>query len=613
MFITICIFDIILLYLTDYREHCCEETILIYIFVITGHTPNEMAILCGEGSNGWLLSNHIAWVCDKLNRCQQKVINLVLNFSTPEDLKRLKDKIGETVKYVNFVVNVGMNVDGTVFISSEKRSGNHWVLVSVDISSSNSPSVLYCDSLGWDCPPNLNFLTNFVHMCGINKLEHLVFMHKHTTSGQSQCTSDCMNYPLQTCSNVCGLVAVICTVISALDGELFKKLTGPCSDYKLFLHEPTKYEKYMRRVLIYWFTTGNIDLSLLQQKCHITQRSETDHSYPFSSSSFKLSRKRKTTNYSQNQSKYIKITSIPGNSNNTLVIEDTKETQELSHTDKDNWSKKGYMICEFCNIEFSGRQSLYKHKKRKHSSEQSASNTTTHCKCNLCSFSAHTINDLIAHYNCKHNEKFTVSTKSFKNEEEFILWKNEIEKNTSSYYVLNRGSRKNENCIISCYYCHRSGNRRIVDNPKRSRKCQGSCKIDNYCTSYLNVTKNIIDSTISVNYCLDHCGHSLQLAHLNISHDLRAQIAGKLASGVEPGTILDFIREDISSVDRDSLLTRKDIHNIKHQYNISQSQKHKEDGCSVDLWVKQFEDDENNPIVFYKPQNSQHDILQDND
>ena len=33
----------------------------------------------------------------------------------------------------------------------------------------------------------------------------------------------------------------------------------------------------------------------------------------------------------------------------------------------------------------------------------------------------------------------------------------------------------------------------------------------------------------------------------------------------------------------------------------------------MDLSVKQFEDDENYQIVFYEPQNSQHDTLQDDD
>ena len=80
-----------------------------------------MAVLCGEGKDGWLLSSQIVWVCDKLNQSQQKAINLVVNFCTPEDLKRLKGNMCN-VKCINFVVNVGREFDGTVFISSEKHS-----------------------------------------------------------------------------------------------------------------------------------------------------------------------------------------------------------------------------------------------------------------------------------------------------------------------------------------------------------------------------------------------------------------------------------------------------------------------------------------------------------
>ena len=81
------------------------------IYIISDHTPDELAIFCSEGSEGWLLSSHISWVCDILNSTQQKAVNLVWNFSTPKDLKRLKDKMGENVERVNFVVNVGKNAD----------------------------------------------------------------------------------------------------------------------------------------------------------------------------------------------------------------------------------------------------------------------------------------------------------------------------------------------------------------------------------------------------------------------------------------------------------------------------------------------------------------------
>ena len=147
----------------------------------------------------------------------------------------------------------------------------------------------------------------------------------------------------------------------------------------------------------------------------------------------------------------------------------------------------------------------------------------------------------------------------------------------------------------------------------RSEKSQGSKKMGNYCTAFIKYHKNLSDSTVSIQYCLDHHNHSLALAHLNLSDDIKSHIAGQLAQGVEPGKILDNVRDEISSIDRDSLLTKKDIHNIKQLCKTSNVQKHKEDGFSVDLWIKELSLDESNPIIFYKPQHTQHSILKDID
>ena len=97
------------------------KCVFVLKHTITDHTPGELAILCSEGSEVWLLSSHISWVYDILNSTHQTTVNLMWNFSTPKELKRLKDKMGENVERVNFVVNVVKNVDGSVFISSDKK------------------------------------------------------------------------------------------------------------------------------------------------------------------------------------------------------------------------------------------------------------------------------------------------------------------------------------------------------------------------------------------------------------------------------------------------------------------------------------------------------------
>ena len=165
-----------------------------------------MAALCGEGFEGWLLSSHIDWLLAKLNGKQNKVLNVLSNFCSVENFKSMKDRMGDNIERLNLVMNVGMDADGSVHVASYDKSGSHWVLVSLDLSC--NPTVLYCDSLGWKSPTYLlEYLSQFTSVFGIIKLERLVMMHIPSGSGCiHQCTSRCHNYPLQSCSNVCGLV-----------------------------------------------------------------------------------------------------------------------------------------------------------------------------------------------------------------------------------------------------------------------------------------------------------------------------------------------------------------------------------------------------------------------
>ena len=49
-------------------------------------------------------------------------------------------------------------------------------------------------------------------------------------------------------------------------------------------------------------------------------------------------------------------------------------------------------------------------------------------------------------------------------------------------------------------------------------------------------------------------------------------------------------------------MVRKDLHNIQRSYNISNWKKHSSDSLSVQLWVKEMEKKEDNPILLYKQQ-----------
>ncbi|RUS71394.1 hypothetical protein EGW08_020849 [Elysia chlorotica] len=76
------------------------------------------------------------------------------------------------------------------------------------------------------------------------------------------CSGQCKNYPEQTCGNVCGIVTVVGAVIAACDDDLYEYITGPMS---YFFLQPTKYELYLRRILISWFIKEEITLLGLNQ------------------------------------------------------------------------------------------------------------------------------------------------------------------------------------------------------------------------------------------------------------------------------------------------------------------------------------------------------------
>ncbi|GFN97535.1 protein far-red elongated hypocotyl 3 [Plakobranchus ocellatus] len=148
----------------------------------------------------------------------------------------------------------------------------------------------------------------------------------------------------------------------------------------------------------------------------------------------------------------------------------------------------------------------------------------------------------------------------------------------------------------------------LLRQANKQQHDSGSSKIGHKRTAFMTVRTMSDCGMLEVEYCLEHSEHSFDLVHLTLLDDLRKRIAGKLSQGIEPGRIRNDIRDN-----RDSLITRKHINNIKQQYNISLTQKHKLDGTSVDIWVQDLKKRLDNPVIFYKAQNSQHPYLKDED
>nr|XP_021002468.1 uncharacterized protein LOC110282744 [Parasteatoda tepidariorum] len=117
-------------------------------------------------------------------------------------------------------------------------------------------------------------------------------------------------------------------------------------------------------------------------------------------------------------------------------------------------------------------------------------------------------------------------------------------------------------------------------------------------------------SVLTVEFTKTHIGHKNDIGRMKLSDQERNVIASKLLNKIPISVILDDIRESLTDeLQAVHLLTRKDILNIKNQYNVCNGVLDSSDAVSVETWVENMKGSEGSPVVLYKPQSSTHDIL----
>ena len=135
-------------------------------------------------------------------------------------------------------------------------------------------------------------------------------------------------------------------------------------------------------------------------------------------------------------------------------------------------------------------------------------------------------------------------------------------------------------------------------------KSQGSCKTIHHCSAHLKAIKDVKTNHTTVNYTSTHYNHKTQLGHLRLPTTTRKVIASKLKRGITAQRIIDDIRDSTQTakISRKHLVSRKDISNIKMQYNIEGIRRHPNDLVSVSSIVSEMEDLHYNPVVLFKQQ-----------
>ena len=207
----------------------------------------------------------------------------------------------------------------------------------------------------------------------------------------------------------------------------------------------------------------------------------------------------------------------------------------------------------------------------------------------------------------QHGLPYELQSLSFEDMDGFRRWKTKVESETTSSYVQRTGPKVCGTNKHIYFYCNRSGSYKAKGDGKRLMKTQGSCRINDVCTSYMNICQDMNSSHITVEYCNSHCGHECKLEHLRIPNHISHDIAAKLQLGVAVDHILDDIRGGYSESDgigREHIVNRQDVLNIRRKLNIGSVQKHANDHASVCVWVKELQSKAYDPILVFKPQGS---------
>ena len=101
-----------------------------------------------------------------------------------------------------------------------------------------------------------------------------------TSQYSHMCDWRCRNYPLQTCSDVCGVIVLIIAALAALDRPLFQFLIGPSEKSQVYLQRPSQHAYFLRRIIMCWFAESRTEINyvLLHHDWRNNVRTESDHS-----------------------------------------------------------------------------------------------------------------------------------------------------------------------------------------------------------------------------------------------------------------------------------------------------------------------------------------------
>ena len=409
-----------MLYLNRYDAICNEN----------GMTPMELAMGC---VNRWLSSDHITWMMKTLTESQNDTYCIFLNGALntdPKTYRRFRNGNANLPSKFIFALNVGRDERGT-FLGADDKRGCHWTLCHVDIVAKK---IVYGDSLAWPFPSGLLCrVEKYIKaVCKDDEISNysIVMLHDPQNqclmSGMHRCGATCAQlYPLQTCTNICGIVVMVVAAIACHNYEFFQHISTSHSNATtfppIFLQTPSRFGKYLRFVVASWLASNSVNLEYVvpriwkQQQDHLTSscsmiyadgESHNNISTPSTDGSkdeCKTSNQGIAARTLDHGTPVVVITSDSDGDVTSPPANYMKHDNPIvSPTKKSVPVKEKHYKCSHCDSMFTRKFTLKRHIRNKHINEQPNGN----CSCRDCGFKCHKITDLRKHLARTHNVLF---------------------------------------------------------------------------------------------------------------------------------------------------------------------------------------------------------------
>uniref|UniRef100_A0A914W128 SWIM-type domain-containing protein n=1 Tax=Plectus sambesii TaxID=2011161 RepID=A0A914W128_9BILA len=261
--------------------------------------------------------------------------------------------------------------------------------------------------------------------------------------------------------------------------------------------------------------------------------------------------------------------------------------------------------CRLCDNITATRQSFNSHRRRKHGTIRN----TLICPVDSSCAKSPSADALRLHLNKAHGVSEEIETRSFESKEDFVNWKEQLQKATNAQFVRRTviGKTATEN-----YYCNRAGEDRVLQktdkenessSAQRAPRNKGSVRSGVHCPATISV-KHMPDGTVKATNFLKHIGHGEDVCFVNLSATAREIIKTKLREGFAPDRIADFVRKEQNVSLRDRQIRSKDVCNIlRHDLPELIGYFDKDDHISVDCAVKHYDAKHgaDSPVFYYRP------------